>query len=150
MSKKKKPKKKYLSRLLNTEGNFILYTHEELFGEKGIKADVAFTGDKAKGWTPEVNRNPKMPDGIRQSDASHIFMNFAYDQIDTDLPFMRTMAMGILFRNENNLTEDEVLLIDVFTKEPDPRILEELQFYPTKRPGIYRSKLSIFNNQTRL
>jgi len=145
MGSNKRRQKKYLSRLLGEEGNLIHYKHEELFGDGGAKIDILFTSKASGGWDAEARK--LMPDGLRHSNAEHIIINFAYDLIDTDLPFIRTLANGILYREEHDLSQDDVLLALAFTKHPDPRILDELEYYPTKRPGIYRSRMPIFSDQ---
>lgn len=145
MASKKSPKKNFFDRLFDEHGNFVVYTHEELFGSETPKVDVLLTCSNKEGWTLEQRR--MLPDGLRQGKATHIIMNMSYDQVEDELPFIRIMVCGILYRDSENLPESDVLMVMVLTQAPKPEIMEELGFKPTKRPGIYRSAISIFENQ---
>ena len=139
MAAAKKPKKKFLNRIFGEDGEMAHYTHEQLFGDGVPKVDMLLTSQTGS-LTPQ--QRAAMPDGLRQSSALQMILNFAYD--DTELPFLRTIACGVLRRREYKLTEKDLLLVVVYRADPDPELMADFGYEPTARPAIYRSSVDIF------
>lgn len=145
MAAKKNRKRNFLDQLFDENGNLIRYTHEDLFGDQPPKVDMLLKPKRGKTFD---NVRTALPDGLAQTTGRYMLINYLYGEVDNERPFIRTMACGVLYRQEHNLRQQDVALFVVFIYQPVPGLLDDLGFEPTKRPGVYRSTLGIFADQT--
>lgn len=144
MSNKKKRPENFLRRLLNQEGDFAYYTYEQLFGDEPPKIELILRTPLPTGFTPQ--QREAMPDGFRQTKATQILIALVYEENESEIPFVRMMVNGILYRNVNHLKPSDVQLALCFQKEPPPELLADLGYEATSRPGVYQSTVSIFSD----
>lgn len=127
------------------EDNVVLLRLEDLVRAVQPKIDLLIRCNSPEGWNTEQRR--RLPDGLRRTNATHILLNFAESQVNEESPFKHLLACGWLYQESHHLKYQDVLLVVVFTREPDRNLLSEFGFVATKLPGIYRSSLPLIKNQ---
>ncbi|MEM7535451.1 MAG: hypothetical protein AAF639_24960 [Chloroflexota bacterium] len=147
MGKKKKSKgtrRDYLMRF-RVNGKFQFYSHEDIYGDKDAKLDFVFLHPKGD---PEIDDWWKtLPDGIQQTTAYHVLIDLARES-ETDIPFVRLITSSMMYRSQRDLDVDDTEQILMFAEFPNEQLMDEFEYYPTKRPGVYKSKSTIFRYVT--
>lgn len=123
----------------------LIYSYEDLFGSESPKIDILLRSRNGQKLT--FLQRMLLPDGLRQSDAPHIIMNFAYQEEDNRRPFARTLVCGRYYCDFAQISADDLLLVLLFPEDPDHEILTEFGYQVTKHPGIYQSSLPLFRRQ---
>ena len=123
----------------------MIYSYDELFGSDSPKIDILLRSRDGRKLT--FLQRMFLPDGLRQSEAAHIIMNFAYTEEDKRRSFARTLVCGRYYCDSMEVAHDDLLLVMLFPQEPDREILAEFGYQPTQDPGIYRSDLPLFRRQ---
>lgn len=144
MSKKKKKPENFLRRLLNQEGDFAYYTYEQLFGDKPPKIEVVLKTPFPDGFSPQ--QRAALADGFNQTQAKQILIALVYAENESEIPFVRMLVNGILYRNTYQLKQSDVQLALLYQKEPPPELLTELGYQPTARPGVYQCRFPLFSD----
>jgi hypothetical protein len=109
MSNKKKKPKNFLRRLLNQQGDFAYYTYEQLFGDEPPKMGMMMSSRLPDGFSPE--QRAALADGLKQTQAKRIALGLGYFENESELPFVRMMMKGILYRNTFNLKGGDIQLV---------------------------------------
>jgi len=73
---------------------------------KSPQADILILRQQETAWTFEQLQ--RLPDGIRQSTARHILLEFKYTQSISNDAVVQTLAYDLFYRNSKKLTLDEV------------------------------------------
>ena len=79
--------KNLFDRLFDEKGNLIHYPYEVLFGDEEPVVDMYMRKTRGRLWRHQFF----MPDGVRESDATHTIYNFEYS-LNDEIPLIRTMA----------------------------------------------------------
>ncbi|MDM8567763.1 hypothetical protein QUF74_19215 [Candidatus Halobeggiatoa sp. HSG11] len=80
-----------------------------------------------------------MPDGIRQSTASHILLEFKYTQSISNDVVVQSLAYDLLYRNSKKLTADEVQTFLVSAIKPQEETRKAYGYENERYPGVYES-----------
>ncbi|MEM7536731.1 MAG: hypothetical protein AAF639_31415 [Chloroflexota bacterium] len=134
--------KNLFERLFDEQGNLIHYPYEVLFGDEEPVVDMYMRKTRGRLWRHQFF----MPDGVRESDATHTIYNFEYS-LNDEIPLIRTMACGIYYRTHQEVDEEDLLTVMVLADAPEQDMLADLTYQPTVYPGIYVSNASIFVGQ---
>jgi hypothetical protein len=100
------------------------------------RADILLLRRETKHWTPEQLKY--LPDGIRDTNASHILLEFKYTESITVDALLQTASNHRLYLQSY---KDEIIELKSFiisSKQPQAKTLEKLGFTEYKA-GIYHS-----------
>ncbi len=103
------------------------------------RADVLLLRNNHKTWTPR--QRARLPDGIRDSRASHILIEFKYTESLTEKVFQKAMGYDIFYKESKELKNEQVQSYVVASKTPRPDTLEGAGYGPSTRKGVLVSKI---------
>ncbi len=103
------------------------------------KADILLLRrEKSAVWTPEQMK--RLPDGIRDSGADHILLEFKYSE-SVGLPaFRQAVGYDFFYKDSKNLTDRQVRTFLVSAKTTRKPTLDRFGYSPTDKPGVYQSR----------
>ena len=110
---------------------------EVLVMSKRPRVDILILRQLEKAWTAE--QLERLPDGIRQSTASHILLEFKYTQSINDDVLVQTLAYDLFYRNSKKLTVDEVQTFLVSGIKPQLDTRKPYGYENLRYPGVYDS-----------
>lgn len=101
------------------------------------RADIVLLRRNEPEWTPEQIR--LLPDGIRDTNASHIMIEFKRtESINVEI-LLKIAAYDLLYRQSRKLNPDEVSTFLISARKPRTETLQRLGFTPTGEAGIYET-----------
>ena len=100
------------------------------------RADILLIRKKHREWTPEQLRF--LPDGIRDSSAEHILIEFKYTESVTKETFRQILGYETFYRQSRNLAEEDVQSFVLSSKTPDATVLKDIGYLPTEKKGVQR------------
>lgn len=95
-------------------------------------------------WTEE--QRTRLPDGIRDSQASHILLEFKYTESLNFNAFRQIINYDTIYPNTQDLDKGEFQSFLVSSKTPNANTLKKFGFVTTEIAGIYRSTQAIFGS----
>jgi len=102
------------------------------------RADILLLRKDAPGWTPE--QLERLPDGIRDSRADHILIEFKYSE-SVGLPaFRQAVGYDYFYRGSEKLTDRQVQTFLVSAKTTRKATLDRFGYSQTDKAGVYRSR----------
>lgn len=125
-----------LKRLLTPTGITVL-TDLPVMSEPP-EADILLLRRDHKSWTKE--QKARLPDGIRDTRAGHVLLEFKYSESINKKVFRQTLCYDYLYGAGQKLKKDEVKTFLISAKTPKETTLKKFAYYPWKKPGIYHSK----------
>ncbi len=90
-----------------------------------------------KRWTER--QRSRLPDGIRDSAASHILIEFKKTESISAEAFLQALMYDTLYRKNQGLRYKQLQTFLVTSKTPHAKTLKIWDFVSTDIPGIYRS-----------
>ena len=102
------------------------------------EGDILLLRNESGTWTEE--QKARLPDGIRDSRAGHILIEFKYTESVTDQAFRQILAYDYFYRRSRKLGTDEVRSFLISAKTPRKDILRQFGYEPDRRPGVYGSR----------
>jgi len=81
----------------------------------------------------------RLPDGIRESKADHILIEFKYSESVNEDAFRQTLGYDTFYRRSQRLAEDKVQTFLVSAKTPAKAVLKRFGYSGTERKGVYQS-----------
>ncbi|MEE4355174.1 MAG: hypothetical protein V2I97_01825 [Desulfococcaceae bacterium] len=100
------------------------------------QADILLLRKQHGEWTPEQLRF--LPDGIRDSRAGHILIEFKYTESVTKETFRQISGYEYFYRQSSNLSQKEVQAFVLSSKTPQNASLNTFGYFPTEVKGVYR------------
>jgi hypothetical protein len=101
------------------------------------EVDILLLRRYGKQWTQEQRQ--RLPDGIRDSSAHTILIEFkATESVNLD-KLRQITAYGHFYRQTQKLGSNEVALVLLAAVRPRANTLTKFGFAPTQWPGVYRS-----------
>ncbi len=102
------------------------------------RTDVLILQRQEAAWTAE--QLERLPDGIRQSTARHILVEFKYTQSISDDAMLQTLAYDLFYRKSKKLTTDEVQTFLVSAIKPQQDTRKAYGYDNMLYPGVYNSQ----------
>jgi hypothetical protein len=124
-----------LEKLLTPVG-LSVYTELSLMS-RPPRADVLILRRKQARWT--VAQLERLPDGVRDSQASHILLEFKYTESLSAEALQQALAYDLFYRQTQELTHSDVQTFLLCAKQPLAKHLTEYGYVKTSLPGVYRS-----------
>ena len=102
------------------------------------EGDILLLRNKGIRWTEE--QKARLPDGIRDSRAGHILIEFKYTESVTDQAFRQILAYDYFYRRSQKLKPDQVQSFLISAKTPRRYVLRQFGYEADRQPGVYRSR----------
>ncbi|MEZ4525159.1 MAG: hypothetical protein R2941_04490 [Desulfobacterales bacterium] len=103
------------------------------------QADILLLRKKSGKWTRE--QADILPDGIRDSSAQHILIEFKYTESVTKETFLQILGYETFYRRSRSLAETDVQSFVISARTPESRVLKALGYLPSEKKGVYRNDL---------
>ncbi|MEZ4528126.1 MAG: hypothetical protein R2941_19625 [Desulfobacterales bacterium] len=100
------------------------------------RADILLIRKKHREWTEAQLRF--LPDGIRDSRAEHILIEFKYTESVTRKTFRQILGYETFYIQSHNLTESDVQSFVITAKTPDEAVLKDIGYFPSGKKGVHR------------
>jgi hypothetical protein len=113
---------------------------------KPPEADILLLKRKDQNWTDEQLK--RLPDGIRDSRASHILIEFKATQSLSKDAFTQAAAYEYFYKQLNKLTDAEIQTFVISAIQPQKANRVQYGYQIQVQPGIYQSDLIAFNHIT--
>ncbi len=105
------------------------------------EVDILLLRRKTKYWTEEQRQ--RLADGIRDSNASHILLEFKYTESFSEKALQQTLSYDFFYKSRHHLRNESVQSFLVCAKTPRSKILEQFAYQQTKHKGVYKSDLPV-------
>jgi len=105
------------------------------------EADILLLRRQAAQWT--AAQRALLPDGIRDSKASHILIEFKYTESFNEDALAQAIGYNFFYRRAKTLAKKELQTVILSSKTPQAKTLKRLDFFQTRTAGVYRSKKPI-------
>jgi hypothetical protein len=125
-----------LEKLLTPVG-LSVYTELSLMN-RPPRADILILRRQQAHWTaPQLER---LPDGVRDSQASHLLLEFKYTESLSAAALQQALAYDLFYRQTQELTYSDVQTFLLCAKQPLAGHLKEYGYVKTSLPGVYQSQ----------
>jgi len=102
------------------------------------EADILLIRREGPHWTEE--QLLRLPDGIRDTDADHLLIEFKYTESVSKSAVNQALAYDTFFRNsQQSLTSGQVQTFLLSSKTPSKTTRRSLGYTETLKPGVYGS-----------
>ncbi len=88
-------------------------------------------------WTPE--QYGRLPDGIRDSNAAHILLEFKYTESVNKTVLQKTVGYYVFYRTVQHLKEQDVSAFIISSRTPNKKFLHEFSYQAGEKSGVYHS-----------
>jgi len=105
------------------------------------EADVVIIRKRRKAWTREQLKF--LPDGIRESAAAHVIIEFKQSESVNEDAFFQTAGYRHFYKSSNRLKNEDMQIFLASSKTPVGATLKEHGYVPTGPPGVYQSSLPL-------
>lgn len=112
------------------------------------EADILLLRRDSSTWTQE--QLARLPDGIRDSQASHILIEFKYTESVNEDAWLQALGYDTFYKRAKRLTATEVQTFLVSAKTPQQDTLTEYGYMETEQKGVYRSQKLLLRQITLL
>ncbi len=102
------------------------------------EADILLLRRQAAQWT--AAQHALLPDGIRDSKASHILIEFKYTESFNEDALAQAIGYNFFYKRAKKLAKKELQTVILSAKTPQPKALKRLDYFKTRTVGVYRSK----------
>ena len=111
---------------------------EPLATQKPPRIDILLLRRKGSFWTPE--QQARLPDGIRQSHASHILCEFKYTESVNESALLQARLYDHLYLTSRRLKRRTVQTFMLSSHTPQRDMLAYFEYQPTALRGVYHSQ----------
>ena len=116
-----------------------VHTEVDLLGESP-KADVLLLRREGEEWN--AAQRARLPDGVRDSAAGHVLLEFKYTESVNETALAQAVAYDHFYRQAQRLSEEETLTVVLSAKTPQEARLAEWG-YKELQKGVFRSPLPL-------
>ncbi len=102
------------------------------------EADILLLRREGQKWTAE--QLSRLPDGIRDSTARQILIEFKYTESINEVAFRQTLGYDTFYKRANELSDVEVQTVLMSAKTPCSETLTKFGYEQTVHDGVYRSQ----------
>ncbi len=107
------------------------------------EVDILLLKRQTAKWT--AAQRALLPDGIRNSKASHILIEFKYTESFNEKALQQALGYDFFFKRAKELSDEKVQTVLLSAKTPWAETLEYLGYSQTEFPGVYRSESPILD-----
>jgi hypothetical protein len=100
------------------------------------KADIVLLQRHQTDWTEEQRQ--RLPDGIRDSSAPHIVIEFKYTESFTPEAVQQSLAYDWFYKQSQELDDTKVQTFLVCAKQPQAERLAQFGYLGTTQAGVYQ------------
>ncbi len=111
---------------------------------KPPQVDMMFFQREQAIWTPEQFQ--RLPDGIRQSKATYILIEFKFTETANKAAFTQALVYDYLYKRHQDLTDKDVQTFVVSAKKPRQKTREKLGYENEVYQGVYKSHNILLKN----
>ncbi len=108
------------------------------------RLDILLIRRMTSTWTHE--QLARLPDGIRNSTATHILIEFKYTESLDEEAISKTHGYDTFYRIYQELKRNEVQTFILSSKTPSPKLLSRYGYHLTEWPGVYQSNNVMLQN----
>jgi hypothetical protein len=108
------------------------------------EADILLLRRKTGRWTKAQRAH--LPDGIRDSEASHILIEFKYTESFNEAALGQATGYDVFFKRSKKLAASRLQTVLLSAKKPEAKTLTSLGYEATEYPGVYRTQYPIIKN----
>ena len=101
------------------------------------ESDILLLRMDTPNWTPE--QRALLPDGIRDSQANHILLEFKMTESLDKIAVAKTIGYDVFYEQSQRLTSDTIQTFLVSSKTPRKTTLEKFDYSATAQAGVYHS-----------
>ncbi len=112
------------------------------------KVDVLLVRRKTPQWTEE--QLALLPDGIRDTTATDIIIEFKYTESLNDEAIEQTLGYNHWYKQRKNVIQENVKCFLLSSKQPQKSTLKKLGYRNTELKGVYRSQFRLIRKVTLL
>ncbi|MEK8018686.1 MAG: hypothetical protein VSS75_017580 [Candidatus Parabeggiatoa sp.] len=105
------------------------------------EADILLLRRKTPRWT--TAQRERLPDAIRDSEASHILIEFKYTQSFNEEALQQALGYDFFYKQAKQLTQRDVQTVLLSARKPHAETLRALGYQVTEYPGVYRSQHAV-------
>jgi hypothetical protein len=106
------------------------------------EVDILLLRRQTKAWTEEQKQ--RLADGIRDSSASHILLEFKYSESFSEKALLQILSYDFFYKNRHHLGENHVQSFLVCAKTPRSKVLEKFTYKQSGHEGVYTSQMPVF------
>jgi len=103
--------------------------------------DILVLRNQTEHWTPA--QLARLPDGIRQSDARHIIIEFKYEESFNEAALAQVLTYDTLYKANQKAEQNMVQSFVVASRSPRLANLKTLGFEEQEQPGVYGSTMPV-------
>jgi hypothetical protein len=111
------------------------------------KADIVLLTKTAKKTKAQYMR---LADGLRESKATHLLLEFKYSESFNQDALHQTLAYQYFYKAGQKLKGNQLDCFILSSKTPQKKVLKKLGYAPTPTKGVYKSHFPLFSNVTLL
>ena len=111
------------------------------------KADIVLLTKTANKTKAQYMR---LADGLRESKATHLLLEFKYSESFNQDALHQTLAYQYFYKAGQKLKKNQLDCFILSSKTPQKKILKKLGYVSTEVKGVYQSHLPLFSNVTLL
>jgi hypothetical protein len=101
------------------------------------EADILLLRRENTKWSEE--QSERLPDGVRDSPAGHILIEFKYTESVNLSAFRQTVGYDFFYKQSQNMSEHQVQTFLISAKNTHKATLDRFDYSPTDKDGVYRS-----------
>jgi hypothetical protein len=105
------------------------------------EVDILLLRRQTKAWTEAQKQ--RLADGIRDSSASHILLEFKYSESFSEKALQQTLGYDFFYKSRHHLKDESVQSFLVCAKTPRSKILEKFTYQVTEHKGVYKSEIPV-------
>jgi len=113
---------------------------------KAPEADILLLRREGKKWSEQQRK--RLPDGIRDSHATHILIEFKATESLSKDAFIQAAAYEYFYKQSQKLTDDEIQTFVISAKQPQKANREQYGYRTQIKAGVYQSDNISFNHIT--
>lgn len=122
---------------LLTPVNITVQTEVPLLSSPPL-GDILLLRRQGEQWT-EAQR-ARLADGLRDTQATHVLLEFKYTQSINLIAFRQAISNDHLYRQSQKLPDEAIATFLISARQPRKAMLKEFHYTATKTPGVYRSR----------
>ena len=123
---------------LNLAAVKVLVSTESSILSESPRVDILLLRREGAAWT-EAQRE-RLPDGIRDSTAGHILIEFKYTESVSEDGILQAAAYDLFYRQVQRLSKEDTLPVVLSAKTPQKSRLDKWGYEESQR-GVFRTNL---------
>ncbi len=102
------------------------------------EADILLLRREQPKWTDE--QKSVLPDGIRDTGADHILIEFKYTESVNHAVLSQALAYDTFYKRAQRLSANRVQTVIISSKTPTKKFIQKFGYTETGLPGVYHSQ----------